>query len=62
MGGEEGLEGLVDEPTTGAPHPHPTGAQANGIVKPDDVEFVVPQKPAAVVPVLMLGEDSMLVD
>lgn len=60
MGGEEGLEDLVGEPTTGAPHP--TGAQANGIVKPDDVEFVVPQKPAAVVPVLMLGDDSMLVD
>lgn len=60
MGGEEGLEGLGGELTAGAPHP--TGAQANGIVKPDDVEFIVPQKPTAVVPVLMLGEDSMLVD
>lgn len=54
MGGEEGLEEA----------PHPTGAQANGIVKPDDVEFRVPphEHTETVVPVLMLGEESILVD
>lgn len=58
MGGEEGLEDLADEA------PHPTGAQANGIVVPDEVESQVPphEHTEAVVPVLMLGEDSILVD
>lgn len=58
MGGEEGLEDLSDDA------PHPTGAQANGIVKPDDVESRVPphDHTEAVVPVLMLGEESILVD
>lgn len=58
MGGEEGLE---DEAKV-APPP-PTGAEANGIVKPDEVESFVRQKHTdTAIPILLLGGDSILVD
>lgn len=61
MGGEEGLEDMADESNTMSLPP--SGAEINGIVKPDDVEFFVPQKhPDPMVPVLLLGGDTMLVD
>lgn len=58
MGGEEGL---FDELKVMSPPP--TGAQANGIVKPDEVEAFVPQKHIQIkTPIPSLNGDSILVE
>lgn len=56
MGGEEGLVGEAEVTSS-----HATGAQANGIVKPDEVESFVPQKHTEV-PMLLVGGDPVLVE
>lgn len=57
MGGEEGL---FDEAKVMSPPP--SGAQVNGIVSPDDVEFNVAKKSAEVAALLLLNGDSALAE